>query len=310
MVAHRSGVVDETNPLFVGIYEGAMGKTEVTKFVEESDCVLLLGTFMTDINLGIYTAKLDVKKCIYATSEQLQVSYHHYPHVSLHRVLEKLIEAQPKRHERSIPPELHGKVPAALVMDKDRPLEIKRIMQRINAQLDTETIVIADVGDALFASSELVIRERTDYLAPAYYTSMGFAVPATLGACIASPESRVLTIVGDGAFQMTGQEISTLIRRGHNPIILVLDNHGYGTERFLQKGNWAYNEIARWNYSMLPAAYGGGKGHLVATEGEFEIAFMEAWNDPSQLHLIHAKLIENDASETLLRLAERMGEHV
>jgi indolepyruvate decarboxylase len=180
-------------------------------------------------------------------------------------------------------------------------------MERINTQIDAETIVIADIGDSLFASSELVIHERTDFLSPAYYTSMGFAVPAALGACVAKPQDRVLVIAGDGAFQMTGQEMSSLIRLGYSPIIIVLDNHGYGTERFLQKGTWKYNEIAVWNYSKLPEVYGGGKGHLVSNEREFDAAMTEAWADRSQLHLIHVKLIENDASRSLLRLAERLG---
>ncbi len=90
---------------------------------------------------------------------------------------------------------------------------------------------------------------------------MGFSVPAALGACVAKPGERVLVIAGDGAFQMTGQEMSTLIRNGHSPIIIVLDNHGYGTERYLQEGEWKYNEIAVWKYSKLPDVYGGGKGH-------------------------------------------------
>ncbi len=70
-------VVSERHPLFVGIYEGGMGREEVTQFVEESDCVIILGAFMTDINLGIYTANLDPGRCIYATSETLRISHHH-----------------------------------------------------------------------------------------------------------------------------------------------------------------------------------------------------------------------------------------
>ncbi len=303
-------VIDETHPLFVGLYEGAMGREEVTQYVEESDCVLLLGAFMTDINLGIYTAQLDVRNCVYATSEQLQISYHHYPNVPLADFLERLIAAHPTPIERFIPDNLHVKEPQPLKCETGRPLEISRMIARINTQIDAQTIVIADIGDSLFASSELVIRERTDFLSPAYYTSMGFAVPAALGACVAKPQDRVLVIAGDGAFQMTGQEMSTLIRLGHTPIIIVLDNHGYGTERFLQQGTWKYNEIAVWNYAKLPDVYGGGKGHLVATEDEFDRALTDAWNDRSQLHLIHAKLAEGDASSTLIRLANRLKHRV
>ncbi len=78
-------VIPETHPLFVGLYEGAMGNEAVTQFVEESDCVILLGTFMTDLNLGIYTANLDPGKCIYATSEQLRIRHHHFHGVLLGR---------------------------------------------------------------------------------------------------------------------------------------------------------------------------------------------------------------------------------
>ena len=77
------GVVAETHPLYMGLYEGALGRDEVTKYVEASDCVLMLGTFMTDINLGIYTAELDLGDCIYVTSEQLRIRHHHYHDVQL-----------------------------------------------------------------------------------------------------------------------------------------------------------------------------------------------------------------------------------
>jgi len=302
--------VDETHPLFVGLYEGAMGREEVTQYVEDSDCILMLGAFMTDINLGIYTAQLDVRNVIYATSEHLQISYHQYPNVPLGDFLSTVIAANPGPDRRHIPEHLHLKKPHAFQVKAGEALTVTRIIERINTQLDAQTIVIADIGDSLFASSELVIHERTDYLSPAYYTSMGFSVPAALGACVAKPQDRVLVIAGDGAFQMTGQEMSTLIREGYSPIIIVLDNHGYGTERFLQEGTWKYNEIAVWNYSKLPEVYGGGKGHIVRNEAEFDAALSEAWDDRSQLHLIHAKLVENDASKTLRRLADRLGQRI
>ena len=109
---------------------------------------------------------------------------------------------------------------------------------------------------------------------------------------------------------MTGQELSTLIANGHSPIIILLDNHGYGTERYLHAGDWKYNEINPWNYSELLKVYGGGIGHRVSTEVEFSNALDVAWNDRVQTHMIHAKLLENDASQTLKKLAARMGEHL
>jgi indolepyruvate decarboxylase len=303
-------VVQETHPLYVGVYEGAMGRAAVTEFVEESDCVLLLGTFMTDINLGIYTANLDMTKCIYATSEQLQISHHFYHALSLAEFLQGLIDARPAPEVRSIPDGLHPRRRPPGPIEPEQPLRVSRMMPILNELLDKDNIVIADIGDSLFGATELVVHERTDFLSPAYYTSMGFAIPATVGACVAKPDQRVITICGDGAFQMTGNELSTIIRHGFAPIVIILDNHGYGTERFLHAGEWKYNEIHPWNYHKLPEIYGGGRGYLVSTEGEFVEALHNAWTDRSCVQIIQAKLAEGDASQTLLRLAERMSQSV
>src|SRR5690606_10995547 len=134
---------------------------------------------------------------------------------------------------------------------------ITRLMRRIDEQLDEGTIVIADVGESLFASKELTTHNRTEFLAPAYYTSMGFAVPAALGAQTARPESRVLAIVGDGAFQMTGMELSTIVRRKQPVIVIVLNNGGYGTERLLHPGDFEFNDIHSWQYDKLPVVLNG-----------------------------------------------------
>ena len=92
--------------------------------------------------------------------------------------------------------------------------------------------------------------------------------------------------------------------------MILLDNHGYGTERYLHEGDWAYNEIHPWNYSELLRVYGGGVAHVVETEHEYREALAEAWDDSGELHLIQAKLAENDASETLKKLAERLTKKV
>ena len=305
-------VVSERHPLFIGLYEGAIGNAEVTRFVEDSDLVLMLGAFLSDINLGIYTAKLDPDRCVYATSEELRISHHHYHHVGLKEYIEGLTATDLKSVKHAIPASLTSSREPEQTGDSDsvQPLRTSRMMAALNRRIDSESIVVADVGDSLFSATELTFHDRGDFLSPAYYTSMGFSVPAALGAATARPKHRVVVLVGDGAFQMTGQELSTLIAKGHAPVIILLDNHGYGTERYLHAGDWKYNEINRWNYCELLSVYGGGVGHLVSTEGEFEDALDVAWNDASQTHLIQASLLENDASETLKKLAARMGEHV
>ena len=302
-------VVSEVHPLFAGIYEGAMGREEVTQFVEESDCVIILGAFMTDLNMGINTAHLDPSRCIYATSEQLRISHHHFHDVLLADFLQGLSRAGLKAPPRGLPPvgDRGGEV---LRLCPHAPLTIQRLMLRLNQSLDESTVVIADIGDALFASSELVIRESTEYLSPAYYTSMGFAVPAALGAMVARPNLRAVVLVGDGAFQMTGMELSTIVRHGYNAIVIVLDNGGYGTERLLHAGEHAFNEIQPWQYARLPEVLGGGTGYEVRTEGQFDQALRAALADTRAMSLIHVHLDRSDCSRVLQRLGQKLGQRI
>lgn len=299
-------VVAEKHPLYVGLYEGAMGLDEVTKYVEESDCTLLLGAFMTDINLGINTANLDPGKCVYATSEQLRIRHHHYHDVALGDFIHQLTLAKPQTVRRPVlrRPK-HDAAPFQLRPNES--MTIMRLIARLDEALDDNTIVVSDVGDSLFASTELTTHGRTEYIGPAYYTSMGFSVPASLGASVARPQMRTVAIVGDGAFQMTGQELSTLIRRKAHHICIVLDNKGYGTERFLHPGD--FNEINPWRYHRLPEVYGGGKGYEVRTEGEFDLALSRAWND-HDVSLIQVHLGVTDKSQALGRLAEKLSKKI
>jgi indolepyruvate decarboxylase len=303
------GVVAETHPQYMGLYSGALGREEITKYVEGSDCVLMLGTFMTDINLGIYTAELDMSDCILVTSEQLRIRHHHFHDVTLSDFVKTLTARKPR--PKSPPPKApteFWKEPFTL-----RPAEritISRMIDRLDEQLDGETVVIADVGDALFASTELTTRGRTEFVSPAYYTSMGFAVPAALGVQMGRPGARAVVIVGDGAFQMTGMEFSNLVRHKFPSVVIVLDNGGYGTERLLHPGEWEFNSIHPWQYYRLPEVLGGGKGYEVRTEGEFDAALYAAWKDASGPSILHVHIDPKDCSPALARLAERMAKTV
>ncbi|MFM7107602.1 MAG: alpha-keto acid decarboxylase family protein [Planctomycetaceae bacterium] len=300
-------VVSEVHPLYIGLYEGAMGRREVTEFVEESDCLILLGTILTDIDLGIFTAKLDPTRTIFANSEELRISHHHFHGVLLEDFIRALAAARPQGAPRALPP---GPAAAAgeFTLAPDAPITTTRLVRRLDRSLDDRTIVIADVGDALFASSDLVIRGQTEYIAPAYYTSMGFAVPAALGAKTARPDLRVIALVGDGAFQMTGMELSTVVRRGLALTVIVLDNSGYGTERLLHEGS--FNDINPWQYQLLPQVLGGGTGYEVRTEGEFDAALTASLADTAGMSLIRVHLGLEDRSQTLDRLAAGLAQRV
>ena len=297
-------VIPESHPLYLGIYEGAMGQEAVRKFVEDSDCVIILGAFMTDVNLGIYTANLDRARSVYATTEKISVRYRAYHEVMFDDFLDGLNSPKlRKRRKPNLDWALKGTEP--FVVKPNAPLRVNRLFQHLNAFISDGFVVIADVGDSLFGAVELRMSENTDFISPAYYTSMGFAVPASVGAQLSRPNKRPLVIVGDGAFQMTGSELSTTVRHGFNPIVVVLNNHGYGTERHLLEG--AFNDIGCWNYSGIPALFGAGRGFHVRTEGEFDEALQTALAETQHFTLIEAELDKLDTSPALARLAERMS---
>ena len=300
-------VISEAHPLFVGVYEGGMGREEVTRYVESADCLLLLGCMLNDIDLGIFTAKLDPARCIHATSTDIQIRYHHYQNVRLDDFIAGLRGRGLKVEHAPIPPQPLNHL-LTWVAVKQAPISSARLFSRLNKMLDDQTIVVADVGDCLFGSSDLAMTKRTDYLSSAYYTSMGFALPATVGASVASSGSRVLAIVGDGAFQMTGMELSTIAKLGKNPIVIVMNNKGYTTERFLLDG--PFNDIHNWAYHRIPDLLGTGAGFEVRTEDELDHALHAAKANTGSFSLLNVHLDPYDKSPALERLTKKLAERV
>jgi indolepyruvate decarboxylase len=126
---------------------------------------------------------------------------------------------------------------------------------------------------------------------------------------VAQSDRRTVVIVGDGAFQMTGMELSTIVRHKFPAIIILLDNGGYGTERFLHP-SCNFNDIQPWQYHKLPEVLGGGKGYEIHTEGELDQALKRAWADTSGPSLLQVHIGPDDISTALRRLAERLSKRV
>jgi indolepyruvate decarboxylase len=299
-------VIAETHPCYLGVYEGAMGHEDVRSYVESSDCLVLLGAPMSDIDLGAFTARLDQAKSIYVTSERTSIRYHTYEDVLLADFVHGLLAADvPSRPLGSIP---HPEWPVPFIAEPAARVTVRRLFQRLNAFLDDDTVVLADPGDALLAGADLCIQTRTEFLSPAYYTSLGFAVPASLGAQLAKPRLRPLVLVGDGAFQMTGMELSTAARFRLNPIVVVLNNRGYGTERSIQDGS--FNDVQNWRYARIPEVIGAGRGFEVDTEAELDEALRAAREDEERFSILDVRLDPADRSPALERLGASLAKRV
>jgi indolepyruvate decarboxylase len=308
-------VVSEDHPYYLGVYEGAMGYESVRKYVESSDCLILLGALMTDINFGMSPTPIEQSRSIYVTSEKLSIKHHIFENVSFQEFLNGLIEVPLKKREfiMSIQKRHNNSHNAQdkryFLLSKDKKITVKHLFKRLNFSITNNTIVIADAGDSLFGALDLTIHGLTEFLSPGYYLSMGFAVPAAIGAQLANPKLRPIVIVGDGAFQMTGMELSTIARFKLNPIVVVLNNGGYGTVRAMLDGS--FNDILPWNYSRITDIIGHGKGFVIETEDQLEEAISAAKNIYSQeFCILDVRLDTYDGSPAFKRLTEILGKKV
>jgi TPP-dependent 2-oxoacid decarboxylase len=292
--------VPENHPLYLGVYGGAMSSDEhVRKYVESADLVLMLGTFITDMSMGFYTARLDRRRTVLVTSERTSVQYHRYDSVQFRDFLQALAAAEIKRKQFNHP-NPHVLARPLKNNERSRALTMIDVFRILSLHLDERCCVIADIGDAIFGAVGIRSARQAQFIAPAYYMSMGFAVPASIGVAMAAKKLRPYVLVGDGAFQMTGAEVSTAVRLGLNPIIIVLNNDGYGTMRKIREG--CFNVITQWNYSKICDLVGGGKGIIASTNGEFDDALARAQKS-DRVHVIEVRISRDDASHQLARIA-------
>ncbi len=298
------GVMPENHKQFIGVYNGAMGSEVARKTIEEADVLLNLGALMTDMNQGIWTAELDKSKMVVANSDRVRVKHHHYDHVSLASFLDELSNRiSPKKSSTRKINNYEGTARTERVEpEPDKKITVKYFFKRIERFLSEENTIISDTGDSILNASNLLLPEGTQYIGQAFYLSIGYSIPAALGVELTFPEKRTVVFVGDGAFQMTAQELSTIISFGFNPIIFLMNNSGYTIERVLHDGD--YNDLHNWNYHKLPEVFGESVGEKVTTEGELEKALELAKNKTDHLFFIEVMLDKMDCSDNLQKLGE------
>lgn len=296
--------VPENHPLYLGVYGGAMSSDEaVRQYVESADLVLMLGTFITDMSMGFYTAKLERKRTVLATTERVNVGYHRYESIQFRDFLDGLANATipKKRFRRAVVPSVP---PAARNYKSAKRLVIADVFEILSSHLDENSCVVADIGDAIFGAVGIRSEKQAQFIAPAYYMSMGFAVPASIGVALANPKLRPYVLVGDGAFQMTGTELSTAVRLELNPIVFVLNNDGYGTMRRIHDGS--FNAITQWNYAAICDLIGGGESRVVSTKRQLDAAIRHAQLS-SKPTVIEVKLPRDDASPQLVTIGREVA---
>lgn len=299
-------VISELHPQAIGVYEGGLSRSDVREVVEAADVLLCAGAWLSDINLGIYTARLDGRHMILANSGRLKIRNHIYEDVWIGDIVSGLADRMPKGGLAHPPFKPVSETrETGFVPEPGCALTVARVMTCINAFVGDDTTVIAEAGDSIFAAADLVMHHNVGFIGQAFYLSIGYALPATLGASLADPARRPVALIGDGAFQMSAQELSSLCRRRSKAIVLLMNNDGYTTERMIHEG--PYNDIQRWDYNKLPSVFGGGWGRRVATEDELATALAQAKATDDGPVLIEIMLDRYDTSDALKRLGAELS---
>ena len=297
--------INEHHPLFAGVYCGNQTSQEsLRKLVDDSDCLMIFGEMLTDMMLGFQSPNFAKRQTIFCSTEELKIRNHSYSNVKFLDLCNKLFKSDfGKKDEPSLPerPVVGEFVPVA-----DKPITTARFFEKINSMLTDEMAVVSDIGECLFGAAELKVRHH-HFISPAFYCSMGLAIPGALGLQVAKPNIRPVVLVGDGAFQMSISELSTILRLKLNPIVFVLNNHGYTTERFLLDGE--FNDIRDWDYQRVTEMMRGGQGLKVETEDQLESAVKLALKS-NTLFVVNVSVNKTDVSPGLRRMVENLKKRV
>jgi indolepyruvate decarboxylase len=296
--------INEHHPLFAGVYCGSQTTEEsLRKLVDDSDCLLVFGEMLTDMMLGFGSPKFTKRQTVFCSTDELKVRNHVYNNVRFADFCQTLFKSDIGKKDQPVIPE---RKTVTNFVPEEKQITTVRFFEKVNSMLTDKLGVVADIGECLFGARGLVVSHH-HFLSPAFYCSMGNAIPGALAMQLAKPEMRPIVLVGDGAFQMSVSELSTIAEFKLNPIVFVLNNNGYATERLLKQGD--FNNIRNWNYHQVVDMIGGRVGFKVTTEIELERAVEQALKC-TELSVINVCVDPNDISPELRRTVENLSKRV
>lgn len=281
-----------TPPL--GTYLGVAGDPEITRLVEESDGLFMLGAILCDTNFSISKEKIDMRRSIHAADRRVTLGYHTYSDIPLDRLVDALLARLPASTRTGT--NRGQEAPTGLNPD-DGPIHPMDIARAVNdlARMAGPMPIASDIGDCLFTAMDML---DDGLMAPGVYAGMGFGVPAGMGAQAVTGR-RMLIVVGDGAFQMTGWELGNGRRLGLDPIVVVFNNTSWEMLRTFQPES-GFNDLDDWRFAEMAAAM-GGDGVRVTTRGALRDALARAHATRGRFQLIEAMIPRGVLSDTLAR---------
>ncbi|OHV06438.1 alpha-keto acid decarboxylase family protein [Mycobacterium talmoniae] len=314
MVPHATlmwgkSLVDESSPNFLGIYAGAASAAPVRRGIEEAPVLLTAGVMFTDMVSGFFTQRIDPARTIDVGAHQSTVAGEVFAPLELDAALQALTGILTRRGIASPPVASTGTDVRPRDPGPDQPLTQEMLWNRLADALTPGNVVLADQGTSFYGLAAHRLPSGVTFIGQPLWASIGYTLPAALGAGLAHPDRRPVLLIGDGAAQLTVQELGGFSREGLTPVIVVVNNDGYTVERAIHGPTAYYNDIVAWNWREIPAAL-GVTNYLMfraQTYGQLDEAFTAAAQHPDKLVLVEAVVPRLDVPVLLGELADSMA---
>ena len=290
--------IDETSPLFAGVYLGVASSTATRNAVEKSDCLLTVGLRRLDSTSAFFNDAIPVS-AIHLNARSVNLGLENYQAVNLRELLEKLIESSAAIVGRSA---LNTAQPATgVVKPTQGSLTQAQYWKALEKFLRPGDVIVAEDGTSNSGATEMRLPPGCSFVTQAVWGSIGYTVGALLGTLCAAPERRQILFVGDGSFQLTAQELSTILRHDFKPHIFLINNNGYTIERAILGKNARYNDVANWRYTELASVFcreSTAECFTVATAEELQ----RVLDAPHKgLVFVEALMDKDDSPDSLIR---------
>lgn len=298
-------VIPENTPGWQGGYNGDLSRPELFELMAHADCLLSFGVRLVDSTTGYFSQQLSAQAVVDIQPFSLKLNNISYPAVAVTELLQALLEKEaPAAHTAQVP------LPAPqrrLATPDETQLDQTYFWQRMNRFIQQEDVLVVENGTSGAASGGMRMPDGVTVVNQPIWGSIGYTLPALLGTMMAAPQRRHLLFIGDGSFQLTAQELSTLLRYEQKPIIFLINNDGYTIERYILGESSAYNDIAPWAYAKLPAVLSPQTEAfcaVVETRQQLEIALEQA-SRQDRLAFIEVKVPMMDTPPAMKEFCNR-----
>ncbi|KAK4939012.1 hypothetical protein LTR10_020671 [Elasticomyces elasticus] len=268
-------LVDETLPNVYGIYQGRFAEPETKSFIDNSDLVLFFGPHQSTTNSYSLTALPAPDVTIAFTFEGIKIASDMHRDISTKQALDHLLDnldfSQLNTEATTNVDLPRGRTVSYSDVSDDQEIKQDKAWRLMGNFIRSGDILMGETGTAGYGVREMTLPPHTRLFTPTTWLSIGYMLPASQGAALAQRElieasnyhgindARTVLLIGDGSFQMTVQELATIIRHNLNVVVFLINNDGYTIERCIHGLRQGYNDITPWRYLAAPNFFGASE---------------------------------------------------